>query len=535
MLVDPERANERDRGDAQDPIPGLAGAPTPAPEVLDIGQLFRCPSRMGVSNLKILIESEEFDTSRLQVFAVSGKEAMSRLFSFDIDVVCSDPLGLDTEDLIGATASLVFEDDANAAGSTAESHRVHGIIAEVEDMLDPLASHRTYRLRLVPRAHRLTLIQTQEIFLNQTIPAIIVAKLGRVGIGTEDIDLRLTGSYPIREFVVQYKETDLAFISRLAEHLGICFFFEHSSGKDVLVFADDNTRFLAIEGAENVPFRPRGERSSVFALTARSRMIPTTFLVKEYNYLIPGVDLTGQHQISEGYAGGVLEDAPNYFTPEEGARLAQIRAEERLATRRVLAGESTIFRFHPGAKMTLEDHPRLDAAALAFIEVEHSARQVVHTHGGADEESFYRNSFRVIDVKIPYRPERVSPRPVIAGVLCARVEPQADGEIGNYAQIDTQGRYTVHFYFDPSPVGARPLSSLPVRMAQPHAGPNYGFHFPLKPGVEVLVAFADGDPDRPFIVGAVPNPVTPSPVDRHNLLFNKFQTASGVFLEIKDV
>ena len=72
-------------------------------------------------------------------------------------------------------------------------------------------------------------------------------------------------------------------------------------------------------------------------------------------------------------------------------------------------------------------------------------------------------------------------------------------------------------------------------MVQPHAGPNYGMHFPLKPGIEVLVAFVDGDPDRPLIVGAVPNPVTPSPVTRPSYLFNKVQTVSGIFMELKDV
>ncbi|MBK8937409.1 MAG: hypothetical protein IPM79_07125 [Polyangiaceae bacterium] len=71
-------------------------------------------------------------------------------------------------------------------------------------------------------------------------------------------------------------------------------------------------------------------------------------------------------------------------------------------------------------------------------------------------------------------------------------------------------------------------------MAQPHAGPDYGMHFPLKPGVEVLLAFIDGDPDRPIIVGAVPNPVTPSPVDQRSNTLNRIKSASGVIIEIGD-
>src|SRR5262249_48145833 len=139
------------------------------------------------------------------------------------------------------------------------------------------------------------------------------------------------------------------------------------------------------------------------------------------------------------------------------------------------------------------------------------------------------------ETAIPFRPPRITPKPTIAGVLSGVIEPHPDGEIGHYAEIDEHGRYTVRFFFDTSPLGARSRSSLPVRMAQPHAGPGYGMHFPLKPGIEVLVAFTEGDPDRPFIVGSVPNPITPSPVTRPNAIVNRIETATGVFIEMKDV
>ena len=71
-------------------------------------------------------------------------------------------------------------------------------------------------------------------------------------------------------------------------------------------------------------------------------------------------------------------------------------------------------------------------------------------------------------------------------------------------------------------------------MMQPHAGSNYGMHFPLKPDTEVLITFHDGDPDRPIISGAVPNPLTPSPVSRSNARMHTIQTASGSIIEMKD-
>src|SRR6185437_8004694 len=160
------------------------------------------------------------------------------------------------------------------------------------DMLDPETEYRTYRIRLVPRAYRSTMIQTQEIFLNQSIPEIIQTKLARVGLGAKDVELRLFSQYAPREFVVQYKETDLAFISRLAEHLGISFHFEHREDRDVMVFCDENSlRPPIVEGKSVVDFHPRGEKLGVFAISATARMIPATYVAEDYNYMTPDVDL----------------------------------------------------------------------------------------------------------------------------------------------------------------------------------------------------------------------------------------------------
>jgi type VI secretion system secreted protein VgrG len=71
-------------------------------------------------------------------------------------------------------------------------------------------------------------------------------------------------------------------------------------------------------------------------------------------------------------------------------------------------------------------------------------------------------------------------------------------------------------------------------MSQPLAGPRYGMHFPLRTGVEVLVTFVDGDPDRPVIQGAMPHSVSPSPVTRTNSLESRIETQSGVSIIMKD-
>ena len=139
-----------------------------------------------------------------------------------------------------------------------------------------------------------------------------------------------------------------------------------------------------------------------------------------------------------------------------------------------------------------------------------------------------------MDASRAYRPPRVTPRPRIHGVITGITEPAPAGTSGRHAQIDEQGRYTVKFFFDGAAGEGRQRSSAPVRMAQPHAGDGYGMHFPLKPSVEVTVTFVDGDPDRPIISGAVPNPVTTSPVTRREATLNRLKTQSGAMIEFKD-
>jgi type VI secretion system secreted protein VgrG len=69
-------------------------------------------------------------------------------------------------------------------------------------------------------------------------------------------------------------------------------------------------------------------------------------------------------------------------------------------------------------------------------------------------------------------------------------------------------------------------------MLQNHAGEGYGTHFPLKPGTEVAIAFVGGDPDRPIIVGAIPNALTPSPVTATNPGVHRMRTSRGVTIDL---
>jgi type VI secretion system secreted protein VgrG len=161
-----------------------------------------------------------------------------------------------------------------------------------------------------------------------------------------------------------------------------------------------------------------------------------------------------------------------------------------------------------------------------LVEVTHDAVMPGFFDTEKDQRFFYRNAFQAIPAGVAYRPPRRTPRPVISGVVTGIIQTGADGETGGIAQVDDQGRYLVQLHFDTAQHGQQKASHR-VRMAQPFAGPSYGMHFPLRRGTEVLVAFTNGDPDRPVIVGALSNATSPSPVVASNATAHQIKSPSG--------
>lgn len=466
------------------------------------------------------LEGNAFASPASQIARISGNERIGALFGFDIDIAAVDNNGFDPEALTGAPAELVFRQ------GTETVRRISGVVCETSEWLDNESAVPLYRLRFVPRAHLLTLIRTQQVYLDMSVPDIIAAKVGLVDLAHR---FELHQSYDAREIVVQYGESDIAFIARLCEHLGISYYFVHDDRDgEVLVFADSQGFHSLPKARHTVPFRSRGETVDVYRLERVTQLIPRVYMVSDYNYRTPLVDLTGVTESSSGAGGGVVEYGGHFKTPKEGDHLANIRREERECRRVVYRGRCDRPDIAAGSIFTLTDHPRFGDKRLLVISAEHELTQTTqaHSRGGS-----YLNSFVAIDAGTAYRPERVTPRPTMHGIVSALVLPRP-GSNGTQPWLDDSGRYVVRLLFDTA--DAEGKASHTIRMAQAHAGPDFGIHFPLRPGVEVLLAFINGDPDRPIIVGAIPNAVTPSPVLDKDALFHRIKTATGVKIEIED-
>ena len=115
----------------------------------------------------------------------------------------------------------------------------------------------------------------------------------------------------------------------------------------------------------------------------------------------------------------------------------------------------------------------------------------------------YTNEFVAIPFTVPYRPPLVTPKPVMRGQQTATVV----GPAGQSIFCDPFGRVRVQFHWDRR--GQRnERSSCWIRVSQSRAGSFYGSLVIPHVGHEVIVAFLEGDPDRPLITGSVPNALT---------------------------
>ncbi|HEY1696507.1 MAG TPA: type VI secretion system tip protein TssI/VgrG [Polyangiaceae bacterium] len=490
-----------------------------------------------MTTLNAVLTSPDFNCNDLQISRVRGREAISQPFEFTVDVVCTEPDDFNFE-ILGARATLEFTLDGASLRET------HGIIASATQVFATTRGNQAsaFRLVLVPDVWKLNLTDLQQVYLNTSIPNIVKSKFTMNGL--TNYEMRLSATYLPRPMVIQLHETDRAFINRLTEHNGISYYFLNANGVENIVFTDSPSGFGGVDGHDSVEVYTDGTRVGVYELEYSKTASPKTWTVQDYNHHMPLLNVIGTFNEAQGLTGKVVDFGPHVLTPVDGAALAKMRAEASVAQNRYYRGASDQCWFRAGAPVKFTGQSNLPSTPLLLVEVEHelvmatAVDQTIHTAGAAPAALEYNNRFRAVDATQNYRPPLVTPKPKVAGVLTATVEPLQPIAGAKDAQIDQNGDYTIRFHFDPAPMypapGSRARSSLPVRMMQALAGPDYGIHFPLRGGVEVFILFVEGDPDRPIIAAAAPNPITMSPSTQINAIQSVMRTRSGIAVTFND-
>lgn len=469
----------------------------------------------------------------LQLRGVWGRERISRLFTFDLLLSrAKGPLSDDELDELLKSPCAI-----SLGGKPGDV--VHGVLESI-DALDQISGVAArYVARLVPSVWLLTLGRASRIYQDTTVPDMIQLILGWYGMHEPkhyNILVNDQVKSPKREYIVQYQESDWDFIQRWLENEGFFFWFSHQAEGEMLIIADDNGDASKIEDPEKVAYREMNNLSTGGAATIwdwklHQRRVPARLALMDYNYRRPDVPLAVNTPIDvERGFGTVVQYGEHFKDNAVGSAIANLRAQRIACERRIYSGVTDCSRFRVGHTFKLDNHYEShNDREYLITAIEHRVGQPFHHESEAPQR--YTATFEAIPADVAYRPERITPWPRISGFIHAHVDSDSEGD---YADLDAEGRYRVRMPFDMT-LKKGTAASRWIRMAQSYAGAGYGSHYPLHKGAEVLVGHVEGDPDRPIIVGSVPNAHTLSPATRTNASQSVVQTASGIRVEYEDL
>lgn len=478
-------------------------------------------------------EADGMAEDTFHVLSFRGTEALSDLFSFDIELVSKD-MSLDLGSLLSGSARLTVKregaPDAVFAGRPASVRQT-----------GHFGGYAYYSVQLRPAFWKFTQIVQSAVFLNKTAPETVEELLEGERMFPLNYQMRLTGSgYPRQEFAMQHEESLYDYITWRMEQQGAYFYF--AADGDTVVFSDSPQSHDAPSGtlyyspATGLEGDNAGEVATSFYLGQTP--LPARVVVRSYSWKNPNRPIVAEAEVSpRGFGDVYLANEP-VETQEDAMRIAEIRAEELRCHAKTYGGVSASPLVRPGAVFTLDRHynPAFNRDYMV-TEVSHEgAQETFISMGlgiplrGAAEHLFYRNEFRCIESDTVYRPARKAPRAKITGVMRAFIDGAGSGA---RAETDEYGRYKLVFPFDVS--GRRGgNASCWIRMSQQQAGPDSGLALPVQPGVEALVAFEEGDPDRPYISGVLAGGETGSIYGSGNRNISGLRTAGGNQITIND-
>ncbi|MCV2535722.1 type VI secretion system tip protein VgrG [Enterobacter wuhouensis] len=456
-----------------------------------------------------------------------GREALSEPFKWDIEFTTLQANIL-PEQVLMKYATFRMRSGKN----------VHGIVTHLE-WLSTSKDQSHYRLTLSSRLALLAHTRQCAVFQNQSVPDVVEQVLRRHGLEGPDFEFRLERTYPQREIITQWRETDLQFIQRILSEVGIYWRTEMDNTRelDVYIFADSqlNYRFDV-----RLPYREPsglfdGAAESVWDVRTWHRIATGTVTTRDYNYRTASTPMdavvsvrsdavtTGEHyRYQEPYREAGDDSDPEPET-ESGAFYARLHHERELNKSARIHLFSNASHLAPGQVLEPQDD--------VITALKEGVLITLVTCRGARDSRLHVSVWGIpYTERYCFRPADI-PRPEIHGTLPARIESREKNDI--YAHLDEQGRYRVKLDFDRE--GTEPgYGYLWLRMAKPYAGDTYGWHTPLTDGTEVAIAFSNGDIDLPYIAYALHDSEHPDLVNRDNHTRNVLRTPANNKLRMED-
>jgi len=486
--------------------------------------------------------------------SLTGSEEMSRPFEYVVDVL-SKRSDLMLGDALGHQMTVTVQSSVEGGGE----RNFNGVIGRFSQV-GMHGNHYLYRAVLHPWLWLLGRFSDCRIFQNKDVSTIVndvfgkyQKAFGQLGIAAGFRDERESADrYPPREYTVQYRETDLTFVSRLLEEAGISYHFEHQAGAHTMVLTDSPRGRPSRTGYATVPLRPAvgtGEIECLTAWAVSQEMRTASCMLRDFDYMHPRDPVSARLSLTsapDGQRGrarqvlGELYDYPGGFlTHARGDSVVRTRLNEEQSFYEMVHAAGNTRGPGVGNVFTLSEAPFSDGKAAHLVV---GARYELRGHepeSGGDEagNDSFQCGLTLLSSREPFCPPRRTPRPIVQGPQTAIVVgPQKDPDHEAELWTDDWGRVLVRFHWErlgadkpDDPSRARDEDAHDdtkhacwVRVASAWAGKQWGVQFTPRVGDEVVVEFLEGDPDRPIVTGRVYNNVNRPPYP------NARNTQSGI-------
>ena len=448
-----------------------------------------------------LIEIQVVGHEGLVLRSVHVTEAISAPFVLRAEVISLEQ-AIRSTDLLGKAATVIIRRPDQHG-----ERKFRGFVASLRRLGRIDAGHRTYELEILPVESKLAWRSNCRVFQDKSITEIVSTLAAEVGAPAP-----MTGSTPTetRPYCIQYNETDYGFMQRLLDSIGCGYYWRVEDGEMQLAHAIGDYTVLPGMPADGYVVSTLAHWWALSGWTLHDKAESGAASAWDYDLERPGSLLQRREASMLDALGGNVEH--EVFTWPGGQHLQREPHAHpaRVAIERIEAGTETVSAYgHDpaiAAGYKIKADPSGDGTAQGewlVTSVVHSAHDETHvTDGGG---TGYSNAITLMPTTRVFRPRIRTPKPTVPGVQSAIVV----GPEGHEIHTDDLGRIKVRFLWDRLNPADDSACAIWVRVAQPAAGKWGGTFFLPRVGDEVLVAFTDGDPDKPVVIGSLYNADSP--------------------------
>ncbi len=441
---------------------------------------------------RLISISSPLAKDELLLTSFEGTEYISDLFEFQIEVLSSNHK-IKPEQLIGKTVDIKIHNKINRTFNGYISRFTYG-----EGKADNL---RTYYLTMVPWLWFLSKTNEHRIFQEMTTKDIVTNIFKDLGFN--DFDFKATGNPTPRKYCVQHNESDLNFISRLLEEDGISYYFEQTDKKHKMIIVDEANAYQDCAETDLTYSKGNPTNSQLSRWEHVYEFRKGKWSLDDYDFKTPTKDQFQTTASTSKFANADKYEHYEYTPYHDFAGLKDLtkkRIEAEETPLNVIEASSDCSSFYAGGKFTVEKHAvKEELGAYIITAIRHRGYDNSYL-AGHESASGYANDLSCIPDIVHFRPPLVHSKPYMLGPQSAVVV----GPKGEEIHTDEFGRIKVQFHWDREGKNNE-KSTCFIHVVQPWAGAGWGTSFVPRIGMEVIVNFIDGDPDRPVITGSIYN------------------------------